>query len=46
MLFNKTMYFFLIKLYFSSIGQDNSKLQKQISKLLILFEMAACTEFV
>ena len=29
------------QLSFSSIGQDNSKLHKQISKLLILFEIAA-----
>ena len=32
---NNTMY------TFSSIGQDNSKLQKQINKLLTLIEMAA-----
>ena len=30
----------LIKLSFSSIGQDKSKLQKQIRKLFIIFEMA------
>ena len=30
-----------IKLSFSSIGQDKSKVQKQISKLLILIAMAA-----
>ena len=29
-----TVYTFLIKLSFLSIGQDESKLQKQISKLL------------
>ena len=33
-----TIYNFLLKLFFSSIGQDKSKLQKQISKLLILTE--------
>ena len=38
---DNTIYTFLIKLSFSTIGQDNSKLQKQISKLLILTEMAA-----
>ena len=32
---------FSIKLSFSIIGQDKSKLQKQIIKLLILMEMAA-----
>ena len=32
------IYIFLIKLSFSSIGQNKSKLQKQISKLLILIE--------
>ena len=32
---------FSIKLSFSSIGQDKSKLQKQISKILILIETAA-----
>ena len=32
---------FSTKLSFSSIGQDKSKLQKQISKLLILTEIAA-----
>ena len=32
---NNTIYKFSIKIYFSSIGQDKSKLQKQISKLLI-----------
>ena len=36
-----TIYTFSIKLSFSSIGQDKSKLQKQIRKLLILFEVAA-----
>ena len=35
------MHKFSIKLSFSSIGQDKSKLQKQISKLFILIEMAA-----
>ena len=30
-----------IKIYFSSIGQDKSNLQKQISKLLILIATAA-----
>ena len=41
--FNKTntVYTFLIKYSFSSIGQEKKKLQKQISKLLILTEMAA-----
>ena len=38
---NNTIYTFSIQLRFSSIGQDKSKLQKQISKLLILTEMAA-----
>ena len=41
-LFNKTrqkIYTFSIKLSFSSIEQDKLKLQKQISKLLILIEM-------
>ena len=32
---NNTIYTLSIKNYFSSIGQDKSKLQKQISKLLI-----------
>ena len=32
------MYTFSIKLSFSSIGQENPRLQKQISKLLILIE--------
>ena len=36
---NNTIYNFSIKL--SSIGQDKSKLKKQISKLLILITMAA-----
>ena len=35
------IYKFAIKLSFSSIGHDKSKLQKQISKLLILIETAA-----
>ena len=38
---DNTIYTFSIKLSFSCIGQDNSKLQKQISKLLILTELAA-----
>ena len=39
---NKTFPSFLVdNLFFSSIGQDKSKLQKQISNLLILTEMAA-----
>ena len=38
---DNTIYTFSITLYFSSIGQDKSKLQKQISKLLILIETAA-----
>ena len=38
---DNTIYTFSIKFYFSSIEQDNSKLQKQISKILILTEMAA-----
>ena len=38
---DNTIYTFAIKLSFSSIGQDKSKLQKQINKLLILIEMAA-----
>ena len=33
---DNTVYKVLIKLSLSSIGQDKSKLQKQISKLLIL----------
>ena len=37
---DNTIHTFSIKLSFSSIGQDKSKLQKQISKLLILIEMA------
>ena len=36
-----TIYKFSIKLSFSNIGQEKSKLQKQISYLLILIEMAA-----
>ena len=45
-LFNKTrqdnkIYKFSITLSCSSIRQDKSKLQKQISKLLIYFKMAA-----
>ena len=41
MLFNKTRQYiiFILKLSFSSIGQDKSKLQNQISKLLILKEI-------
>ena len=35
---DKTIYNFLIKLSFSSIKQNNSKFQKEISKLLILIE--------
>ena len=35
------IYKFSIKLSFSSIGQDNSKLKKQISILLILIATAA-----
>ena len=38
---DKTIYKLSIKLSLSSIGQDKSKLQRQISKLLILTEMAA-----
>ena len=38
---DNTIYNFLIKKTISSIGQDNSKLQKQINKLLILIETAA-----
>ena len=37
---NNTIYKFSIKLSFSSIGQEKSKLQKQKSKLLILNAMA------
>ena len=37
---NNTAYKYSIKLSFSSIGQDKSKLQIQISKLLILIAMA------
>ena len=36
---------YLRKISFSSIGQDKSKLQKQISKLLILTETAAWLRF-
>ena len=36
-----TIYNFSIKLSFMNIGQDKSRLQKQISKLLILNAMAA-----
>ena len=35
---DNTIYKFSIKLSFSSIGQDKSKLQKQIGKLLILID--------
>ena len=35
------IYTFSIKFSFSSIGKNKSKLQKKISKLLILTEMAA-----
>ena len=38
---NNTIYKCSIKFTFSCIGQDKSKLQKQISKLLILTTMAA-----
>ena len=38
---DKTIYKLSIKLSLSSIGQDKSKLQRQISKLLILMKMAA-----
>ena len=38
---DNTIYTFSIKLSFSSIGQDKSKLQKQINKLLIWIETAA-----
>ena len=38
---DNTIYTFLIEISLSSIGQEKSKLQKQVSKLLILFEMAA-----
>ena len=31
----------ILKIYFSNIGRDKSKLQKQISKLFILIAMAA-----
>ena len=44
MLFDKTRQYNIqisIKLSFSSIGQENSKLLKQISKVLILIELAA-----
>ena len=34
---DNTIYKCLIKFSFTSIGQDNSKLQKHTSKLLILF---------
>ena len=37
---DNTIYKCFIKKYFSSVGQDKSKLQKQISKLLILIAMA------
>ena len=36
---NFTIYIFSVKFSFSSIGQDKSKLQKQISKLLSLTAM-------
>ena len=38
---DNTIYKFSIKLSLSSIGQDKSKLQKQISMLLILNDKAA-----
>ena len=38
---DNTIYKFYIKIYFLSIGQDKSKLQKQIGKLLILIATAA-----
>ena len=38
---DNTIYKHFIKLFFLSVGQDTSKLQKQISKLHILNEMAA-----
>ena len=38
---NNAIYKYSINISFSSIGQDKSKLQKQISKLLILIAMAA-----
>ena len=36
-----TMYKFTITLYISSIGQDKSKIKKQISKIFILIATAA-----
>ena len=38
---DNTIYKSLIKIFFSSIGQNNLKLQKQISKLLNLIVNAA-----
>ena len=38
---DNTTYTFLIKLTFTSTGEDKSKLQKQMSKLHILIAMAA-----
>ena len=38
---DNTIYKFSRYIFFSSIGQDNSKLQKQISKLLVLTATAA-----
>ena len=42
---NNTTYTFSRMFSFSSIGQDKSKLQKQISKLLILTETAAWPKY-
>ena len=42
---DNTIYIFSIKLsFYSSIGQEKSKLQKQLSKLLILIATAASTK--
>ena len=43
---DNTIYNISIKMSFSSIGQDKSKLQKQISKLLILTATAVTYLFV
>ena len=41
---NNTIYIFSITFYILCIGQGNSKLQKQISKLLILNETTTLTK--
>ena len=39
LIYDNTIYKYFIKISFSSIGQDKSKLQKQISNVLHLFNL-------